>query len=205
MVLTYRAVKDLAGVASIFLENVVLRVLNSEPVDISKEDIRKTAIHTVEKINNPGPEPFTIEKDKRLLRLEGRCLRGGSNDERKIGEEIKEEENEVLKLAGVKDLDEVAVFALSIENGYPLLALTTMPQNIDLERIANSLREAFHKFIRFEIGNNEIKVRYLARYTANTSSFIKSLMIAEIIEKDLKIQRSGEASLKVIEGIDDLL
>lgn len=206
-VLTYRAVKDLVGTASAFLgNNVALKVLNSEPVDVSRRDMNKTTIHVVEEIRSPRPEPFSIKKSERLLRLEGRCLRRDLEDAREIREKLEEEENKILELAGVKNIDEIAIFASSIENGYPLLTLATIPQNIDLESIIVKLREVFHRFTRLsKRGDSEIEVRYLARYTINTSNLIKSLMIAEIIEKGLEIHRRSEASLREIKRITECL
>lgn len=205
-VLTYRAVKDLAGVASIFLEKSILTVVNSEPVETSGS---KTSIHTVEKIVDPRPEPLALESSKGLLVPEGRCLREYKDkDIEKIRKDIDEMENEILKIAGLKTKRDIIVFASSIENGYPLLALTTMPEEVELEKTLDYLRNCFHRFTIVEGIKNrvtkEIKVKYLAKYTTNIPGFIKSLMIAEILKKGRNIQKSVEATLETINKIAEL-
>jgi len=187
--LTYRAIKDLSGVVSIFLKPINLTVLNSEPYTEGAEGLR---IHLVEKTINPRPEKFFFEKDEDPLEVEGSCVKNTEELNK-----IKADLEEILRILRIDNLEEIRVYALSIEYGQPLLSLYTLPK-ASLNCVVDALEKIFYYFTRVEA---DFEIRHLVRYTINASNMFKALFISDVLKNVFKIGRREEISLKELADI----
>ena len=187
--LTYRAIKDLGGAASILLRPVFLEILNSEPYTQGVNELR---IHLVEKTLNPRPERFSFMNGKEPLEIEGRCL--SKHCEETIRELLS---NRLSKIKELIDLKDVYAYASSIENGLPLLLLYTFPR-ASLSNVVSSLENIFYDFTTVE---KDFEVKHHVRYTPNASGIFKALFIADALRNAYNISRREEISLKELKEI----
>mgnify|MGYP001772509308 CR=1 FL=1 len=212
-VLVYRAVRDILEAIAGVIGNVKFKVVNSEPFreeckTCKTEECKTVNIHVVEytalKPHITFKFTFT-DRSKfrtRLLKLGEECVKS-EEEKREVGRAISERSDRLLELFKGSLLD-VAAFASSIENGMPLLTITTLPSLPSLKDYVEKVLSAYRSFTEVKAGTgpNELRVRRLAKLDPVVTEIARALLVAELLRK--KYGSIEEASLKDVKRLGDV-
>lgn len=167
-ILTYKAVKEILEVFSIFGE-IKFKAYNADPslptatAKLSVNDIedRKTT-----------PKPFDgkIEKGRPLKPIDL-----NTHERRKLFEK---------DLGCVRELNasEISAFLGAMYNGLPLALFRFYPDKNKLERIISKVLETYDKYVRVEYGE-KLNVKREVRFGKDFKAYLFSYLTASLLEK----------------------
>ncbi len=187
-VLTYRALKELLGIASIFT-NARLVVYNSDPYskDVSKELI----VNKLEdEIVRPEP-PSNLTEEKRPV----------------VFLELSEEEREVVRKEKLSILDEVEAirrrevlaFMGGLLGGLPLSVYTFFVSSEDLRRILLRTLEVYRSYIEVSEGDR-LSVRRKIGLGSDFRTYVLAYLMSRFLERR-GVGRKRKVSLKDIDRL----
>lgn len=188
-VLTYKAVKDISEVFSVF-GDVKFKAYNADPFG-STDNLKINIIEDVKVV----PRPFTG------------VIKGGSGQRVLEPQVLSPEERKNLYKEDLKFLreigkSEISAFLGAMYNGLPLALFRFYPDRDKLKTLIDNVIENFEKYTCIENGDGKLNVKRKLRFGKDFEAYLFSYLTSVLLKKrELISSRKSEVEIKEIKKL----
>ncbi|MCD6364007.1 MAG: TIGR01897 family CRISPR-associated protein, partial [Synergistetes bacterium] len=189
-ILTYRAVKEMAGLLSVFVKEVNFKAYNADP--FSRGVTEEISLNLIEE-TKPEPRPFN-ERIK-----QGRVL----EPTEEMGEEERRKlfEKDLSYFRGIGKR-EISAFIGALYNGLPLALFTFYPDREKLREVILRTFEIYESYITVSNAENRLKVTKRVSFGKDFKVCVFSFLIAELLgRKSVLDSAKREVAIEELENL----
>ena len=183
--LTYRALREIAGILALTRDTVIFRVYNSDPYTRESKELSINVVESTHML--PDPCKDMISESLRLLEP---ITLTSKECERLFKEELRECKESI-------NYRELNAFLSSIVNGLPLVLSTFYPDPSNLKNCLNYIERLYNRYVHVTTIDGRLYVERSVSYGNDFVVCTKAYLTAQVIN----MRRKTELSLQELHEI----